>query len=398
MRTTDLLATTRRILGRLLRRSQRSAWAAAIVPLGSIGTSIAHAAPYPVVSSVYPVTPFSMRITDMERIPGDAEGNAFRISIEVLNWSNENASSLMMAANVGTSTIVGGAPHIVAASVDADGRGGPTGGNDIGTGVSDPVAMHYGYGRSDAMHRSNTWTVNDERPTFVHWSGYNTNIVNSWPTGFSLADRDLLTNFSGPTPLLVAGYGLDALGDTALDGGPRPYTPDNPHGGYPINSADGLVLDIDDWDEGEVFSANWLLAAIGYHSASYHPIDNPLHPIGTADSGNPFGFGVMSLVRVAESIGAAADNLPGPVFAGNVGFDQSVFSFFGNIYEIPNPAEFAAEFGVGITAPFLNAADNVFNIPMNARLAVPEPGALALICCATLTLAGCARRGSDIPD
>ncbi len=196
---------------------------------------------------------------------------------------------------------------------------------------------------------------------------------------------------------MLNGFGTDALGDTAIDGGPRPYTPEPSFGGYSVNDVDGVVLDIDDWDVGEVFSLNWFLAAIYYHSAGYDPETNPILPVGTAAEGSPFGFGVLNLVRIEPTIGSPAGELPGAVFVDNEGFDQSVYSFYDTVYEIPNPAEFAAEVGVGITAPFLNPADNIYDAPVNTQL-VPEPNAVVILGCGIFTAVGFGRRQKRKPD
>jgi hypothetical protein len=64
--------------------------------------------------------------------------------------------------------------------------------------------------------------------------------------------------------------------------------------------------------------------------------------------------------------------LPGPVFFGNSGANQATELFgsppFGSF------SDFAGELGGGITAPFMNPADNIFNAPVNTSV-IPEPAA-----------------------
>jgi hypothetical protein len=45
-------------------------------------------------------------------------------------------------------------------------------------------------------------------------------------------------------------------------------------------------------------------------------------------------------------------------------------------------------FGVGITAPFLNPDDNIFNAPINTQLIVPEPNSIVLFSSCVAGLAG----------
>jgi hypothetical protein len=193
---------------------------------------------------------------------------------------------------------------------------------------------------------------------------------------------------------LVPGYGTDGIGDSAMDGGPDPYTPSSPGGGQPDsgyeypNVLDGFVFDVDDWDEGEVFSLNWWTAGLGSVSGGA-----PYHLYSPATIGDPFGYGIVSLVRLEPTIGSPDGDLPGPVFAGNVGFDQSGDSFFDTVYEIPNPAEFAAEFGAGLTAQFVNPADNILGLPINTERLVPEPATFVFAGSGLLALAGISSRG-----
>jgi hypothetical protein len=400
MPITDLFTASRRILRKLFGRTRPVALAAALVPLGAVGLSSAKAAPEPPLPPGFPATPFSIRVTDMERIASDSEQDAFRVELEVLNWTSRYAAGLRMSANVGTSAVDGTAPFMVGASIDADGRGGAPGGADIGTGVFDPVAIHSGHGRGDVPGMRNDWIVASKGPTSVEWRNFEGTVEN--PTNVAPGINGKWISYSGGgSPYLdaVPGFGVDALGDSAMDGGPAPYSPPSPGGGEPDqdwerNSVDGFVLDIDDWDQGEVFSMNWFLAGLCCGSGGY---PDQYYAIGSHNQGDPFGFGVMNLVRLEPTIGAPAGVLPGPVFIGNEGFDQSGISFYDTVYEVPNPAEFAAEFGGGITAHFLNQADNVFGAAINTHLIVPEPGATLLVGIGLVGLAvgGTRRRESD---
>lgn len=401
MPVADLFASSRRILRNLLGRSRRAAWAAAIVPLGSIGANIAGAAPTATLPPEFPAIPFSMRITDMERVPGDAEGDAFRVEFQALSW-HASMDAIILSMNEGTSSVDGTAPHFAGASVDHDGRGGAAGGSDIGPGVFDPVGIHSGWGRGDIPDRLNDWEVTSQTSTQAWWDNYDPTIPSYPYTGRQVPNYYISSDTLPVEQRVnsVPGFGLDGLGDSAFDGGPGPYTPSSPGGGVPVdpvvngdpwvgrNVLDGFVIDIDDWDVGEVFSVNWLLASLNFDSGGTNHRLYILEWDETEPS--PFTHGVMNLVRVDPSIGAAAGELPGAVFVDNAGFDQSNTSFYDTVYEIPNPAEFAAEFGQGITAAFVNPADNVFNMAINTSL-VPEPGAAWLACGGLLAFAAARR-------
>jgi hypothetical protein len=321
---------------------------------------------------------FCFRFTDMERIPGDLEGDAFRLEFEVLNWTNRGAEALQLGANVGTMGAGDAAPMISGAGIDPDGRGGPLGGSDIGGGAFDPTAIHHGRGRGDITSALNDWSLTSISATSVQWDVVDFAGGSPALDGAPIPARNLLGSGAAAVSL-VPGFGTDALGDSAVDGGPLPYAPPSPGGGPDPaaggNVLDGFVLDVDDWDVGEVFSLNWFLAARFLGSSGFEPL---LVPIGTSAGGNDFGFGTINLVRLDPTPGLPPASLPGPVLIGNTGFNQSLGSFYDTVYEIPNPAEFAAEFGAGITAPFLNPGDNVFNVPVNTDV-VPEPGTVILL-------------------
>ncbi|MDA0657791.1 MAG: PEP-CTERM sorting domain-containing protein [Planctomycetota bacterium] len=358
------------MLKSIFRKGSHLALVASLVPLGAVGVPTAKADPPVALPPDFPTDQlFCFRITDLERIPGDAEGNAFRVQLQVLNWTNHQADALIMSVNEGTT----GGVRIANASIDINGRGGPIGGNEIGSGAFDGTAIHSGRGQGDLPGLTNDWQVGTVSTTHVQWDNAN--------NGTPIPNRDLLFTIEGSSSFLVPGFGTDGLGDSAVDGGPTPYTNQGPGGGQPSpdgsgNVLDGFVLDIDNWDEGEVFSLNWFLAASfegsgALQTASILP-PGQFFPIGTSAFGNDFGFGIINLVRIGDSIGTPAPNLPGPVFEGNTGFVQNGTTFYDTVYEIPNPAEFAAELGAAITGRFLNNSDNVFGAQVNTNL-VPEP-------------------------
>ena len=354
---------------------------------------------------------FCFRIMDMERIDlGDGTNNDFVIDFEVLNWTNRNAEGVFISLNSGTEALEGTIPHFYGAGIDQDGRGGDSGGRDIdasgvgltrGSGNFDGPSVQSGRGRVGLGSFENDWyaTGLGTAPlgplqglgTVVTWGDVATG-EGVTPVPF----RDLVGASApgGITPTsLVPSLGTDSLGDTGIDGGPGLVTPDGSG-----NVLDGFTITIQDWDVGESLSFNWFLQ--GDDGA----------PIGTSNSGNDFGFGAMNLIRIPVD-----GELPGGLFQGNTGFRQDSTLFFNDVYSIPSDevpsiaiaalnegeettpplstgAEFAAEFGAGITAPFLIPGNNNFNAPVNTTRTVPEPSSGLITVSLFSTLAGLRRR------
>ena len=325
---------------------------------------------------------FCFRIMDMERVDlGDGTPNDFAIDFEILNWSNLEATGLALYLNEASSMTEGTVPNLAGMGIDRDGRGGLPGGADIdatgpgmvvGAGTFDATAVHSGRGRGDLPGAMNDWdpvafSIAGPGPaeglgTFARWdlSGGGTPVPN----------RDMLALLppGGGLPVsVVPGTGVDATGDSAVDGGPAPYTPPSPGAGPPPpgegNVLDGFTLTVQDWDIGEVLSMNWF-------------IDNFGSFIGTATSGNSFGFGTLSMVRSTPDgpLGSGALFGIGPDAGRNsTGFVQQ--DFYSDVFIVPPTTEagpelayFGAELGAAITGPFLNPGDNQQQmIPVNAE-------------------------------
>ncbi|NBC32355.1 MAG: DUF4347 domain-containing protein [Alphaproteobacteria bacterium] len=294
---------------------------------------------------------FCFRITDIERVVGDPEDDAFVFSFEVLNWTDQPAFGLAVAATVGTRAVDAASPSITAIGIDSDGRGGPLGGNDIGPGTFDTPAIHSGRGRGDLAGLENDW-VNlgvPPTPSVAAWDA--TGLMGN-PAGTSLPNVDLIgiANDGGNPVSGVPGVApvTDAIGDSAVDGGPIPFdglitSGPNTNGGGAVQDGSGNVLDgftitIDDFDGGEVLSLNWNL------------LDGSLQPLT-----NSYGFGTFSVTRTVLPLST------GPaLFAGNTGLAQSPTDFFDSVFFVPNPALFAAEFGGGVSGALLNLNDEFF--------------------------------------
>jgi len=349
----------------------------------------------PVPQPPGPVVPplFCFRITDIEKVPLDVTGDAFNIEFEVLNWTNLPATGLSLMTTVGSTALGGTAiPTITGLGVDPDGRGGPAGvGFDIVTpGVFDPIPIHSGHGRGDLPGLLNDWLPVAGSATTALWSGAT--------GGTAIPNRDLL---GAPTQAaldaLIPGIPptLDGLGDLAVDGGPLPYVGPPPIGGGPPipdgsgNVLDGLFLTVNDFNVGETLSLNWFLLnpASPCGGVIGLPGPGPMPGAPAASCGNAFGFGIFNLIRTP-----LAGPFIGPaVFAGMTGARATASQFFDGVNIVMNPAAFAAEFGGGITAPFLNPGDNRFNATPN----VPEPSSFLLMASSMLGLGWCGvrRRG-----
>lgn len=375
---------------------------------------------------------FCFKITDIERpisaytgddpVNGDLiDDDRFLFEFEVLNWTDSFVYGVQLSLNTGTTT-----PRLSDAFIDRDGRGGSVGdatdplygeidgqkltggGRTPDHGHADPIPHKHGrgsiiFGEPDSIENFNDWDVLELSPTTVTFDA-DIGFVNGDPfnNGFAIIPEDLLGG-TGRVP----GTGRDALGDSAIDGGPgcanrNPTVPgdcDDPisfDNGYyergpddssplvlgetPLcfdgpafcNVVDGFVIEIDDFDVGDTLSFNWALLTLDADAPECIEPD-----VGgcLALIGGGFGSGVLNLTRLDGG------DLPGPLFEGNTGFNQNPELFFDEVYDLPNPAGFAGEVGGGIVAAFMNEDDNRYGLVENTGPAasVPEPGALLLL-------------------
>ena len=312
-----------------------------------------HADPVPPTSNL---TVFCFRITDIQRVAGDPGNDRFRFEFEVLNWTHQQAFSVYIAQNVATGLVVGDpAPFFAGAAIDMNGRpltlldvngDGTINANDLedanGNGLLDPGEDINSNGRLDNdpipgnLNPPNNWAVASSSATAIKWSA-----------GTPIPSVDLVDfDFSGTGPLLpgdpeISFMQFGNLSDPSsivtetIDNGP--------------NVQDGFVLIVDDLDPGEIVSFNWFL------------LDQFGNTIG-GEGNNPYAFGAVNLTSLAGPVP------PSPVFAGNTGFSQSPLIFFDSVYIVPNPARFAAEFGAGLTAPFLDPNDSIPGAFVNAQV------------------------------
>jgi hypothetical protein len=314
---------------------------------------------------------FCFRVTDVEQDPFDSD--RFTFELEFLNWTNQPAHGAYVWTNIGTRLTEGALPSVVGATVDPDGRGGPRGGTHIGPGVYNVPAHQSGRGRGDIPFHLNDWTVVFRGPTSVFWGDDGSGSATPIPF------RSLLTAPSSASQYaLVPGLGNDGLlrPDSAIDGGPPLYGPPTqpapfPAGGQPNpdgsgNVLDGFTLTVDDFDEGEVLSMNWILTDANGDS---------IGSIGSGGNvvGNQMGFGLFNLVRVP-----VGGSMPDGIFVGNSGFVRGT-NFYQDVYDVPVSsapgaaiaASFGVEFGPALLAPPLNP-NPTNEVPPTITVPIPD--------------------------
>jgi hypothetical protein len=293
--------------------------------------------PPPIIPSPLPPTilpsVFCFRFTDIKAVETDAEGDKFQVSFEVLNWSNQPASGVRIALNTGTNSFVQDvAPSFAGAEIDFNGS--PLG-ND-----ADPLPGNQLF--------TNNGSVVESTETAIQWDAeqFNFNTFNSGP----IPNQDLL---GVPSPG-GTGDACNIVSGCQIQGG-QPVVADIETVDNGNNVLDGFVMTLDNLNEGEVISFNWNL------------LDVNGNPIGTPGNGNAYGFGSVNLARIASSDSGSDYR----VFPENTGVGNSIQLFARGSDQVIKDGDevalFAAEFGAGITAPFLNQEDNIFDSGINTQ-------------------------------
>jgi hypothetical protein len=130
----------------------------------------------------------------------------------------------------------------------------------------------------------------------------------------------------------------------------------------PDNVIDGLIIEIDDFDAGELISLNWFMT------------DSIGAPIGVSGLGNQYGFGVVNIFRGSSGPAVWRRTVTAPAGPGqNSGTTASIRDMFVSA-STTGPETFEVEFGAAMTAPYSNPADNIFGAPIDAEL-IPTPSA-----------------------
>ncbi|MFQ6608683.1 MAG: hypothetical protein ACE5EE_09120 [Fidelibacterota bacterium] len=280
---------------------------------------------------------FCFRITDIRCEETDPEKDKFTFEFEVLNWSNKNACDLHLVLNTGTGygSVVDSEPTFMGAGIDSNGR--PIKWEDIDAdtnlegdtddledtdndGMLDGGEDKNGNMRLDNdpmpgnANPTNNWTVTSSSSTAIQYDA-----------GTCIPFIDLVNLCLDDATHLPF---LDRTDPETIDDGP--------------NVLDGFKFTVDDFDDGEILSINWMLT------------DSDGNFIGTPSGGNAYGFGTINLAR--KDTGAP---LIGTVFNGNTGFSQNKEFFFDSVYNVPGPcfSTFWLEFGAGIIAPKKNPED-----------------------------------------
>jgi len=297
---------------------------------------------------------FCFRITDIRADKTDPENDRFIFEFEVLNWTGSDAFGVEISLAQPDQSGV----RFVGAGIDSDGR--PLFLEDVNldtvidaadnedlnsNGLLDAGEDINGDGRltNDPIpgnqQNPNPFTVDSVSDTRIVWedleapaneSGgvFNSDLIGA---GGTAASNALIPGFNEGSTTIDSQGNVSPI--EAIDDG--------------NNVVDGFRFTVDGLDPGETFQFNWSLTVFG-------------QPLGTSFGGNDFGFGVVIISRVD------AGGLPGPVYIGNSGVQQTGLEFFDSVYIVPDPAVMAAEFGAAITAPFVNPTDNVDNFVINA--------------------------------
>jgi hypothetical protein len=346
---------------------------------------------------------FCLRITDMERVAGDAENDRFRIELEILNWTNTAASGFSVAANIGTSAGV----SIVGAGIDRNGRGGTVdqafddipapegpGGVPAPPGSTENPPFMSGMGNVD---NPNPWRVLQQDVNTAVWTDPDLLFGNACDSFFhvpsyvgedptcgsenALQNIDLNNLFAkGPAGAAVARLsplagppldpddppegtvlGTDATGDSSVDGGEGVDLGvdgllgfEEPVQGDVENALDGLVLEVDGFKEGDVLSLNWNLLGFfddgnggGFDAVGPSAIGACDQAAVTTDCFYALGtanFGGNPYGFGMLNLTLAAPGTPpvGPVFEGNTGFNQNPVLFYTSEDENGNPVSVAS--------------------------------------------------------
>lgn len=235
---------------------------------------------------------FCFRFTDIVQ----TGPSRFQFEVEFLNWTGQIAYGLHICrTQPPLPPRIGGQPKIAGASVDANGRPLGVGNDDWNFPPADGTGMPAKVGKTNFFQATDS---NDDLALFED------------PTTNGIPARDLFRAWAtgGNAAVWALIPGCDTSGvianvetvDNALD--------ESPQGPFD-NVLDGFVLDISDFDVGEMISLNWwLLDRNG----------DPIGMVNPTNPGNQFGYGVINIYRGINGPGVW-QRVRGAVPGANVG-------------------------------------------------------------------------------
>jgi len=255
--------------------------------------ALADPPPAPPPNTVLPPV-FCFRFTDTKAVEDDPEGDKFQVTFEVLNWTDTPVGGVRIALNTGNNSFAqDAAPTFAGAGLD--GNGPPLG----------PDA--------DPLPGNNTGSLVESTSTAVQWTAgqFDFNTFTNIP----VPNRDLLGVPSlGGTAACAMVPGCVLQGNNSIVNDWE--TVDNGN-----NVVDGFTITVDDLDELEAISWNWLL------------LDENGDPIGTPGCGNAMGFGTVNLA--CTPINEESDpDATFSIFPGNTGASQSSRVFADNAHRV----------------------------------------------------------------
>jgi len=284
--------------------------------------------PEPVPGKTLPNV-FCFRITDIRADKSDPQNDRFIFEFEVLNWTNFDAFKVEISLAEPDQSGV----RFVAAGIDSDGR--PLFPEDVNGDTIIDAADNEDLNlnglldagediNGDGRLTNDPIPGNQQNPTpFTLDSLSDTRIV--WedlaaPTAEAggVENSNLIAGSTADSNALIPGF-TEGSTTIDIDGNVSPIEAIDDGN----NVVDGFTFTVDGLDPGETFQFNWFLTSFG-------------QPIGTSFGGNDFGFGVVIISRVD------AGALPGPVYIGNSGVQQTGLEFFDSVYIVPDPAIMAA--------------------------------------------------------
>ena len=346
---------------------------------------------------------FCIRCTDIEQLPPEDVppifDNAYRIMLEFVNWTGEDAYGVHMALNL-TGPPGADDPIVFDGSIDQNGRL---------------------FGPSSTPPPGNMTPIDNQ---FITTVGFPTSVTYRTTTAPIPGATASGTRNGAPytfNGLLDPAFESPTLPEECVDGllGMIPGSVANPQFNPTLielpnpetiddgpNVLDGFVIVIANFDPGDVVSFNWFLEDATGNSIGMIPSG------GSGVSGDPYGFGIINICNTGAppipllgpaGTGNTVLQAPDPPFAVNSQFDppdtsdanvdSGLFWAENEVAGIdtfpinPIPSGklgagtwFGIEFGAGVTAIFADPEDNIYNAGSNITYPTdPGPGCRTIL-------------------